>query len=203
MGRNLCVGAFMESGMSHLLFVDSDIDFQSTTIMKMLDLDKDVIACPYPLKSVQWEKLYQLIKNNEIKSAQELATRAYTYPMRVQDEKNINFSNGIMEVSNVPTGCLLIKRTVIEKMIQAYPQLRIDQPQIINGVDVNKPYVYNFFDTLFDEKKHKYFGEDFAFCKRWTDIGGKCYAYVMDYITHVGEHQYCGKFIDELKFPKK
>ena len=27
-GRNLCVSSFMESGMSHLLFIDSDIDFQ-------------------------------------------------------------------------------------------------------------------------------------------------------------------------------
>lgn len=203
MGRNLCVGAFMESKMTHMLFVDSDIDFNSSTILKMINADKDVIAIPYPLKSMQWEKLYELIQKGEIKSVKDLSTRGYTYPMRVDDEMDIKFSKGVIEVSHVPTGCLLIKRSVIEKMIQAYPQLRIDQPQIINGVDMNKPFVYNFFDTLFDEQKNKYYGEDFAFCKRWTDIGGKCHAYIMDPITHVGEHQYCGKFIDELKFPVK
>lgn len=203
MGRNLCVGAFMESNMTHLLFVDSDIDFQESSIFKMIRSDKDVIAIPYPLKQMIWDKLYEKIKNNEINSIKDLSTRGYTYPMKVENEKDINITNGIIEVTHVPTGCLLIKRSVIEKMIAAYPHLRIDQPQIINGEDVNKPFVYNFFDTLFDEKNNRYYGEDFAFCKRWTDIGGKCHAYIMDYITHIGEHQYCGKFIDELIFPKK
>jgi hypothetical protein len=202
-GRNLCVGAFMESNMTHMLFVDSDIDFQASSIFKMIAADHEVTAVPYPLKSMQWEKLYEKIKNNEITSIKELSTRGYTYPMKVENEKNINVKNGMMEVSHVPTGCLLIKRSVIEKMIKAYPQLRIDQPTIINGETVDKEFIYNFFDTWFDEENHKYYGEDFAFCKRWTDIGGKCYAYIMDYITHVGEHQYCGKFIDELIYPKK
>jgi len=202
-GRNLFVGAFMESNMTHMLFVDSDIDFQASSIFKMIAADHEVTAVPYPLKSMQWEKLYEKIKNNEITSIKELSTRGYTYPMKVENEKDINVKNGMMEVSHVPTGCLLIKRSVIEKMIKAYPQLRIDQPTIINGETVDKEFIYNFFDTWFDEENHKYYGEDFAFCKRWTDIGGKCYAYIMDYITHVGEHQYCGKFIDELIFPKK
>ena len=29
-------------------------------------------------------------------------------------------------------------------------------------------------------------------------IGGKCYCYVDDFITHVGEYSYEGKFIEEL-----
>ena len=29
-------------------------------------------------------------------------------------------------------------------------------------------------------------------------MGGKCYAWIFDYITHVGEHQYTGRFADEL-----
>ena len=50
---------------------------------------------------------------------------------------------------------------------------------------------------IFQKKKH-YLGEDFAFCKRWKDIGGKCYAWVNDYLAHVGEHRYTGRFADEL-----
>jgi hypothetical protein len=162
-GRNLCVGAFMESNMTHMLFVDSDIDFQASSIFKMIAADHEVTAVPYPLKSMQWEKLYEKIKNNEITSIKELSTRGYTYPMKVENEKDINVKNGMMEVSHVPTGCLLIKRSVIEKMIKAYPQLRIDQPTIINGETVDKEFIYNFFDTWFDEENHKYYGEDFAF----------------------------------------
>ena len=89
-GRNLCVGAFMESNMTHMLFVDSDIDFQASSIFKMIAADHEVTAVPYPLKSMQWEKLYEKIKNNEITSIKELSTRGYTYPMKVENEKDIN-----------------------------------------------------------------------------------------------------------------
>jgi hypothetical protein len=98
---------------------------------------------------------------------------------------------------------MLIKRSVIEKMIEKYPEMRISQPTIINGKPVEKPFLYNFFDTMFDPVTHTYMGEDFAFCKRWKDIGGKCHAIVDQLISHVGEHQYCGRFSDELiQLPK-
>lgn len=202
-GRNLCVSAFMESKMSYLLFIDSDIDFQSESIFKMINANKDIIAIPYPLKSIDWDSIFEKFNRGLIKDAKELAVGGYTFPMRVEDENSIEQKDGIMEVTNAPAGCMLIKRNVIEKMIKAYPDLEIVQPSIINGKSVNKPYFYNFFDTMFDKKNKKYFGEDFAFCKLWTDIGGKCYAYINDYITHVGEHQYCGKFLDEYNSFKK
>ena len=90
-----------------------------------------------------------------------------------------------------------------DKLIEAYPDLRIDQDQIINGKNVKLEHMWNFFDTQFDKEKHTYSGEDFAFCKRWKDIGGTCHAWIMDYITHVGEHQYTGRFADELILPDK
>ena len=58
--------------------------------------------------------------------------------------------------------------------------------------------MYNLFDTLHDPKTKRYFGEDFGFCQRWADMGGKVFIYVNDYITHVGEYQYSGRFFDEL-----
>jgi hypothetical protein len=57
-GRNLCVGAFMETGHTHLLFIDADIDFQPKSIQAMIDKDKDVISVPYPMKTFNWDKMY-------------------------------------------------------------------------------------------------------------------------------------------------
>jgi hypothetical protein len=34
-------------------------------------------------------------------------------------------------------------------------------------------------------------------------MGGKVYAYIMDYITHIGEYQYCGRLWDELQYTKR
>ena len=33
--------------------------------------------------------------------------------------------------------------------------------------------MYNLFDTLHDVETKRYFGEDFGFCQRWTDMGGR------------------------------
>jgi len=202
-GRNLSVGGFMESKHTHLLFIDSDIDFEAKSIQAMVDKDKDVISVPYPMKTFNWDKMFANFKDGKIKNPIELAMNGNTYPMRLPNEDNFNIENGCIEVSHSPTGCMLIKRSVIEKMIEKYPEMRISQPTIINGKPVEKPFLYNFFDTMFNPVDHTYMGEDFAFCKRWKDIGGKCHAIIDQLITHVGEHQYSGRFADELiKLPE-
>jgi hypothetical protein len=107
-----------------------------------------------------------------------------------------------MEVTDAPTGCMLIKRSVIEKMIEAYPDKKIVQKTIINGQYVEKPNMWNFFDTTHDPVEKTFLGEDFSFCQLWIKLGGKCHAYINDSIVHVGEHQYQGRFYDELILPK-
>ena len=122
--------------------------------------------------------------------------------MKVDNPEDIKLDNGVMEVSHSPTGCMLIKRSVIDKMIEAYPEKSIVQKTVINGEYVDKPHMWNFFDTIHDPETKTYLGEDFSFCKLWKDIGGKCHAYIGDTIVHVGEHQYEGRFGDELKLTK-
>jgi len=55
-GRNLCVAGFLSDPIkhTHMLFIDSDIEFKFETIMKMLKFDKEVIATPYPMKHIHW-----------------------------------------------------------------------------------------------------------------------------------------------------
>jgi hypothetical protein len=189
-----------EDNYTHLLFIDSDIDFNGSTIFKMLDLDKDVISCPYPMKMLSWDKMWRRYheKVDAIKTADDLAKSGYTFPVKIEDPNNIQSEKGVIELSHAPTGCMLIKRQVLEKMIKEYPELEIFQPTIINGKEVKKDNMYNLFDTLHDPKTKRYFGEDFGFCQRWADIGGKVHAYINDYITHVGEYSYCGRFRDDL-----
>jgi len=197
-GRNLCVSGFLESKATHLLFIDSDIYFQGKSIFSMIKADKDVISVPYPLKTLMWDKAYRKIQEGKIKHPDDIRRALHTYPMKVPDVNNINLDKGVMEVTDSPTGCMLIKREVIEKMIEKYPEKEIRQKTVINGQYIDKPHMWNFFDTHFDPKTKTFNGEDFAFCQLWRNIGGKCYAYINDSIVHVGEHQYQGKFYDEL-----
>ena len=197
-GRNLCVASFLDSQCSHLLFVDSDIDFKASSIFKMLEKDKDIICIPYPLKTMMWDKGMDSIKKGSIKTEDDLKRSMNTYPMRVENPNDIIIDDGVIEVTHSPTGCMLIKRKVIQDMIKHYPDKGIVQKTVLNGKYVEKPNLWNFFDCLHDPETKTYLGEDFAFCKLWKDIGGKCHAYIKDDIWHIGEHQYMGKFADEL-----
>ena len=197
-GRNLCVSSFLESKHTHMLFVDSDIYFHSPSIFRMIEKDKELISIPYPLKTMMWDKLFTKIQQGKVKHPKDLKKWLNTYPMKVENPNSIMLDNGVMEVTHSPTGCMLIKRSVFNKMIEAYPDKGIVQKTVINGEYVDRPHMWNFFDCLHDPVTKSYLGEDFSFCKLWKDIGGKCYAYILDEIVHVGEHQYKGKFVDEL-----
>jgi len=199
-GRNLCVAAFLESGMSHLSFVDSDISFTCDSIWKMLEADKDVISVPYPLKHIKFDRLIAKIQAGDVTTAKEAHVNCNTYPLRLENEEDIKVEGeGVIEVTHAPTGCMLIKRNVFEQMIEAYPDTRITQETIVDGRLQKKPYLYNLFDTYHDKETEHFLGEDFAFCRLWRNLDGKCYCYIMDYITHVGEFQYTGRLWDELK----
>ena len=206
-GRNLSVSNFLEEcekvPYTHFLFIDSDIEFSFKTIMKMVVADKELIAAPYPLKHIDWDKVASRIKTRNIEDGKTMSHHGFTWPVKIEDRSEIQVINGVAEVSHAPTGCMLIKKQVFEKMIKAFPDKRISQPTIINGKQVEKKYFYNFFDTYHEPETKRYYGEDFGFCKRWAEIGGKCHILVDDYITHVGEYKFTGRLMDDLSFTKK
>ena len=198
-GRNLCVSGFLQSDYTHLLFVDSDIAFDVERIFKMLDKDKEIISQPYPIKSPKWETLMSKYKAGFIKKPQDCQLHINQYPILLKDDDHdIDFKDGVVEVTHAPTGCMLIKRNVFDKLHKAYPNMDIKQKTVIDGEFKDRPHLYAYFDTYYDPETKRYFGEDFAFCRLWKNIGGKLYAYIMDYITHVGEFQYTGRLYDEM-----
>jgi len=150
------------------------------------------------MKMFETDKMWKKIKETDmVKSEKDLLSSGYMYPIKIGKNELI-VDKGVMEVTHAPTGCMLIKRNVIEKLIAKHPELEIYQPTVINGKETKKENFYNLFDTLHDPETKRYFGEDFGFCQRWTDIGGKVYVYVMDHISHIGDHEYCGRFYDML-----
>ena len=192
-GRNLCVAAFLKSECTHMLFVDTDIEFDETSLLTMLKADKDIVLTPYPMKVVDWD----IAKDISKRSGRHISKCGYYFPMAFIDPENIVIENGIAEISRGPTGFMLIKRQVFERMAKEYPEMKIRQQTMLNQQMHETEHFWNFFDTEFNKKKGTFKGEDFAFCERWTKIGGKLYANVDAYITHHGDYSYKGRFIDE------
>jgi len=198
-GRNLCVAEFLNTDFTHMLFIDSDIQFNTESIFKMLSKDQELLSIPYPMKNIQWDKVLNKWKDIPDMNYTQISTAGNKYPVRLKDrEDDINCVNEMIELSHSMTGCMLLKREALEKMVTAYSELTIKQETVVDGKTVIKSNLYNFFDTYYDTSTKIYYGEDFAFSRLWTKIGGKCMALITEYITHVGEYQYSGRLIDEM-----
>ena len=194
-GRQLCVSGFMESECTHLLFIDSDISFNFKMIERMLNYNKEICLVPYPIKGQDTNKVRDRILAGSKLDPLLLGNQ---YTMSVEDPKNVKVDNGFIEVVRGPAGCMLIKREVIEKLIEKYPDYTIKQHTLIDGKLVTRNFMYNFFDTYWNPDDKTYTGEDFWFCKLCRDIGIRIYALVDEYISHHGEYSYTGRLIDEF-----
>jgi hypothetical protein len=195
-GRQLCVSGFMESSCTHMLFIDSDISFNYKMIERMVNYDKEICLVPYPIKGLDFDKIKSRIKEGSTLDPRVLGNQ---YTMSVPDPTNVKVENGFIEVERGPAGCMLIKRSVIEKLIKEYPEFTINQHTLIDGKLVKRKHMYNFFDTYWNKDDKTYTGEDFYFCKLCKHAGIKMYALVDEYISHHGEFSYTGRLIDEFK----
>ena len=195
-GRQLCVAAFLQSDCTHLLFIDSDISFSYKSIERLIAYDKDITLIPYPIKSMDSEKIKARLKSGSELDPKLLGNQ---YTLSLSDPKKINVDNGFIELERGPSGCMLIKREAFDKLIKEYPEFTIDQHTLIDGKLVKRPHMYNFFDTYWDPNDKTYTGEDFYFCKLAKHAGIKMYGLIDEYISHHGEFTYTGRLLDEFK----
>lgn len=169
--RNILTAMFLESNCTHLMFIDADIEWEQDAIIRMLAMDKDLIAGAYPKKTLPID---------------------YAINLKFVDKerKQVRVENGAVEVLDASTGFFLIKRTVVEQMIEAYPELFYVNDSSIDP-KYNK-YCYSFFDTIHDPDDNRYLSEDYTFCRRWQKIGGEIWLDPNTKLNHVGSYTFQG-----------
>ncbi|CAK9014426.1 Hypothetical protein SCF082_LOCUS12329 [Durusdinium trenchii] len=189
-GRNNAVMEFLGTDCTHLLFLDADVAFTVDTIRKMLGADKDVILAPYPAKSLNEDRMLETAarRGGSARLRDGLHYVLHAQPQQVQAA--LEQGSSLIEVDAGPTGCMLIKRQVFHKLIQAYPDMHCR----ITGSHAGRAQRYDvwwrFFDTAVEGGE--FLGEDIAFCRRWRNIGGTIWADLGTTMTHVGRYAYTG-----------
>lgn len=148
--RNYLVDEFLRSGATHLLFIDSDILFDPNDVLALLALDKDVIGAPYPKKSINWRNISQaLIKNPAIESG-ELENLVGDYVFNpVPGTKSFNVRQPL-EVLEIGTGYMMVKREVFEKFKAAYPKQNYKPDHVGQANFDGSRYIHAYFDTVID-----------------------------------------------------
>lgn len=190
------VAYFMaNSEATHMMFIDADVNFDALDILHMLQHDKDIIVGSYPKKKIAWNNVKRVIVNDPTVDIELLNSLGADYALNFKyndDDRNkgVSIENGLAMLKDAGTGFMLIKREVIEKMIAGYPDLYFN-----NDLHLDEEFAkwtYLFFDCLHEPITRRYLSEDYAFCRRWQDIGGKIWLDPLVKLDHVGTHTFEG-----------
>lgn len=148
--RNYLVDEFIRSGATHLLFIDSDILFDPQDILALLALDKDVIGAPYPKKSINWKNISQALIKNPAMNPGELDGLVGDYVFNpVPGTKQFSVREPL-EVMEIGTGYMLVKREVFDKFRDAYPKQNYKPDHVGQANFDGSRYIHAYFDTVID-----------------------------------------------------
>ena len=197
--RNYLVDEFLRSDFTHLLFIDSDIHYSPQDVIAMLALDKDVIGGPYPKKSINWGNVAQAARNHPNMEPRELETLVGEYVFNVvKGTKQFQVTDPL-EVLEIGTGFMMVKREVFAKMEEAYPMIRYKPDHVGQANFDGSRYIHAFFDTVIDSKdsitgggSDRYLSEDYMFCQMWRKIGGQIFLCPWMKTAHIGTYHFQG-----------
>jgi hypothetical protein len=174
---------------THLLFVDADIGFRPEQVFRLIESGADVVAGVYPIKRVNWDKAKRAMEANR----PDLPAASLDYVLEIEDPDRVTVVNGFTRIRYAGTGFLMIRRHVLEKMC-AHPDYASLQFLREHSADAlaGSSNRFALFECMIDPATGTYLSEDFAFCKRWTDIGGEIWADLESRLDHVGPSVFHG-----------
>jgi len=169
--RNTLVAMFMATDATDLFFIDADVGFDAMGVVEILHRREEIVAGIYPLKR-----------------------EMHGYPVEVKTDDGIPIGrDGLIEANLLPAGFMRIKRSVFERMIESYPELKYEDSVVeVAGSELLQGY--DFFGMGVDPKSRRWTTEDYSFCQRWRDIGGQLWVYPDIDFTHVGRQGYRGNY---------
>jgi hypothetical protein len=123
------------------------------------------------------------------------------------DGEQSEFDTGLKEMLWLSTGCWCIKRSAVERMAAAYPELTYNGDDNATGKLIHGLYIPMLYDIKKDDFPgsvppfRKYLSEDWSFCHRWRAMGGKIYADTSIVLRHIGKIPYTLYDVDVVKKP--
>ena len=194
-GRCVAVGRFMQlpsaKDFTHFMFIDADVEFQPESVLRLLFSGHDVSVACYPKKYVNFEGA----KNEIVQGGDRPLEMASADLVVNLGKASARVINGFAEILDGPTGFMMIKREVFEKMEKHYPELHCKNDHAKRDFD----FYPALFDCMICPITKRYLSEDYAFCRRWQQVGGKIYGDTQTVLGHVGNLTFAGTMGHRVK----
>ena len=197
--RNYLVDEYLRSGFTHLLFIDSDINFDPRDVIALMAMDRDVVGGPYPKKSLKWAAVKEAIKRNPDIDPGELAKVVGDFVFNpVPGTEKFSVGEPV-EVLELGTGFMMVKREVFGKLAEAFPMIHYKPDHVGQENFDGARYIHAYFDTVIDTKESitgggsdRYLSEDYMFCQMWRKIGGQIWLCPWMKTHHIGTYAFTG-----------
>ncbi len=165
-GRNICAARLMAGDCDRLMFIDADIGFDGSDVIKLMQLQDsdpryDIIGGRYRVKDLSGDYACSYDSTGRLAAAFDPDTKE---PVKV-------FAIG--------TGFMLIRRSVFERLATAFP----DMACVSDGVPM-----MDYFACGPDPVTKRYLSEDYAFCARAASVGADTWLCPWIKLTHAGLH---------------
>ena len=190
--RNVSIGRFMQkTDADFFMFIDADVEFDAQSVLRLLNSGHEVSVAVYPKKVVMWDQAREAVENGDERN---MALISSSLVANIGATKR-SVVNGFVEVLDGPTGFMMISREALTKMHEHYPELNCKNDHQNRDFDE----YCAIFDCMIDPDSKRYLSEDYAFCRRWQQMGGKIYADCNTTLGHVGNLPFSGCLNDRLK----
>src|SRR6056300_517575 len=190
--RNVSLGRFMQkTDADYFMFIDADVEFTADAVIRLVKSEHDVSVAVYPKKVVMWDQVKNAIEKVDERN---MAMLSSSLVANIGAAKR-TIENGFVELLDVPTGFMAIKRRAFEKLEKKFPELNCKNDHQNRDFD---DYCA-VFDCMIDPDSRRYLSEDYAFCRRWQQCDGKIFADINTTLGHVGNLPFTGCLNDRLK----
>ena len=158
--RNELVRLFLNTDCKYLLFIDDDLEFDPRHIERLRSHNQPIVGGLYFKKNL----LHAPVLNRPGQS----------------------YDNGLMEVGEVGTGFLMIRRDVFGAMKEWY------DIEYAGAGDQEQGKRWDFFPVgrKDADPRAQYLSEDYFFCQRATELGYKVFVDQNVVINHIGIASY-------------
>jgi len=193
--RNTLTAMFYSNpNYTHFLFLDADLVFHPLAILSLIKSNKQLSGCPYPKKKINWAKAKSIMDDDDKDIEKNL--------MNITDinynlnSGNIPVENTMMEARDVPTGFMLIKRSVITALMLNYPERKFHNNVAGYEESMNECF-YDFFGT--GVVNGFYLSEDYYFCYLCREINIRCWLETGFTFGHIGQNTFYGNLSSQVE----
>lgn len=191
----LCDEFVNRSDCTHMMFIDSDIAFNAQDVLAMLALDKEICGGPYNKKTIKWENIKEAILKNPSIPVNQLESLVGDFVFNPVAGSNQFSVTEPVEVMEVGTGFMMIRREVFEKFKEAYPEQEVTPDHVgVANYDGSRNIHY-YFDCIIDPQTKRYLSEDYYFTQMCKKIGIKVWMAPWIALSHIGTYSFNGSLV--------